>query len=278
MTVRTASCRYGIRPRAVHAAIGSGELFVALGARRSSVHVDFRPGGTFTTSVVSGSYADVRPDAVDLVLSTGGRVRLTVRGTGSTAELTAVFDGLDDETTARWQAAFRRLAPPPGRLDAEADERQTYDDWLDFYRSVIPGKLSGLSADDARRSLVGSRTTLLGLAKHLTGVERYWFQIVVEGRSAAEVGPNHRGGAESWELTPDDTVETVLAAYADACAESRRIAVRHELTDTATTPHAGEISVRMVYTHMIEEIARHAGHADILRELIDGTTGVNPAG
>jgi hypothetical protein len=269
---------YGMRPRTVFAAVASGELFVACGAERGSVDIDLRPGGTCTTSVISGVYTAVASDSVSLDLDDGSHVTITVGGEGMEGSLAVVHERAGDGMQAWWEAGLAALAPPPGRFDADATERQSYEDWLDFYRSVIPGKLRGLSESDARRSLVGSPTTLLGLAKHLTGVERNWFAVVIGQRSRDEVGPNNSGGEDGWQLGPDDTIESVLAGYHAACAESRRLAVRYDLADVVPHARIGEISLRMIYVHMIEEIARHAGHADILRELVDGSTGVDPAG
>jgi hypothetical protein len=260
---------YGIRPRTVYHAIASGEFFARCGAQRRSIEVDFRDGGRFTTSIATGRYTRISEDTVELRPDGGPVAVLTVGGQG--LEGTLRLDG-----GAPWTAGLDALAPSPERFDADADERQTYDEWLDFYRGVLPGKLRGLSEVDARRSFVGSATTLLGLARHLTAVEREWFQLVLGRRAPQDLDPNHTGGAASWELGPRDTIASVLAEYASACAESRREVVRHELDDVVPKRRGGSISVRMIYTHLIEEIARHAGHADILRELVDGSTGVDP--
>lgn len=267
---------YGVAPRVVFAAVASGELFVACGASRHSVQVDFCPGGRFTTSVISGLYTRLAGDSVVLALDDGSEVALAVDGHGQASTLTVVHHDTDPALQHWWESGLTALYPAPGRADVS--ERRSYEDWLDFHRCVVPGKLHGVSESDARRSFVGSATTLLGLAKHLTGVERNWFAVVVGQRSRARVGPNNRGGDDSWRLGPDDTIESVLARYAAACAQSRRIAVRHELDEVFRRDNGDDVSLRTVYVHMIEETARHAGHADILRELLDGTTGVDPAG
>ena len=271
------SITYGLPPRTVFAHVASGELLVACGATRASVDVDFREGGAFTSSVLSGVCSHITDSSVVWSPADGSSISLVVGGSGRAATLTVDHRGSSSDTEAWWAAGLAALAPPPDRFDADADERQSYEDWLDFYRSVIPGKLRGVSEADARRSLVGSSTTLLGLAKHLIGVERNWFPVVMAGRSRADVGPNNSGGDDSWQIGPDETIASILAGYADACTTSRRIAVRYELGEKVPHDALSEISVRMIYVHMIEEIARHAGHADILRELIDGATGVDPA-
>ena len=267
---------YGIRPRTVFAAVASGELFVACGAQRRSVQVDFRTGGSFVTSAIVGTYSLVTADSVELALTDGSHVSLTIGGEGATGSLTVVHTDAGEGRQAWWETGLAALAPPPGRVDADANERQSYEDWLDFHRSVIPRKLHGVPESGARHSFVSSATTLLGLAKHLTGVERNWFAVVLGQRTRAEVGPNNSGGEDSWQLGPDDTIESVLAGYETACARSRQIAVRYDLEETVPHDTSGDISLRTVYVHMIEETARHAGHADILRELLDGATGVDP--
>jgi len=104
-------------------------------------------------------------------------------------------------------------------------------------------------------------------------VERNWFAVVVGQRSRDEVGPNNSGGDDSWLLGPNETIESVLAEYETVCGQSRRSAVRYDLGETVPHSRIGDISLRMIYVHMIEETARHAGHMDIVRELIDGATG-----
>jgi hypothetical protein len=143
--------------------------------------------------------------------------------------------------------------PPlfPDELVASAGERAVLETFLDLYRDAIIGKVRGVSDEDARLRLVGSATTLGGIVKHLHWVELEWFQRVLARRS----------------------VERLLAEYEAACATSRATAAAHALDDVAPHLRMGEVSLRWIYVHMIEETARHAGHADILRELIDGTTG-----
>jgi uncharacterized damage-inducible protein DinB len=160
-------------------------------------------------------------------------------------------------------------------LAATGTEREVLEAFLDFYRGVIVRKVAGLSEDEARRRLVPSMTTLAGLLKHLTGVERGWFQRRLAQRSVEQVGPNSRGDDQSWVLSEDDTVASLAAEYEAACAESRRVAAQFALDDAVPHPRLDRVSLRWIYVHMIEETARHAGHADILREQTDGATGVD---
>ncbi|HEY6709024.1 MAG TPA: DinB family protein [Actinomycetota bacterium] len=168
--------------------------------------------------------------------------------------------------------------PPlfPDELVASASERAVLETFLDLYRDAIVGKVGGVSEEDARRRLVGSATTLGGIVKHLRWVELEWFQRVLAGRSAEDLPPVPGAGTDpdaEFHLEPGDTVERLLADYQEACAWSRTTAAGHALDDVAPHFRMGEVSLRWIYVHMIEETARHAGHADILREQLDGTTG-----
>lgn len=163
-----------------------------------------------------------------------------------------------------------------GERAAVADERTTLETFLDFYRDVVVRKVRGLSDEDARRQLVPSATTLAGLLKHLRRVEVSWFQHRLAQRPADELPPLEwiRDGAEDdFRIDPDETVDALIAAYVDECERSRRTAADHSLDHVVPHPRLGEVSLRWIYVHMIDETARHAGHADILREQIDGSTG-----
>jgi uncharacterized damage-inducible protein DinB len=115
------------------------------------------------------------------------------------------------------------------------------------------------------------QTTLGGLVKHLAAVEREWFQVVLAGRPEDGLGAPPQG--DGWTLASDDTAGSLLAGYEQACAASRQAASGFSLDDCVPHPRMGQVSLRWIYVHMIEESARHAGHADILREQTDGATG-----
>ncbi|HEX2050516.1 MAG TPA: DinB family protein [Actinomycetota bacterium] len=158
---------------------------------------------------------------------------------------------------------------------AVADERATYDAFLDFFRDAIVRKVRDVSEDDARRRLVPSATTLAGIVKHLARVETSWFHHRLAQIPREEL-PLLRLLDEpdaDFAVGPEETVEGLLALYDEQCARSRELAARYELDHVVPHPHHGRVSLRWIYVHMIEETARHAGHADILRELIDGSTG-----
>jgi hypothetical protein len=141
---------------------------------------------------------------------------------------------------------------------------------LESNRGVVERKLAGLDRDAATRVVTASGTTILGIVKHLTWVERTWFEVHLLGIDV-DVGTIDA----SFRIDADDTVETVLAAYRTACGTSRTVLAECKLDDIVRRPHwyFGSVDVRFVVFHMTRETARHAGHLDILRELTDGATG-----
>ena len=146
-------------------------------------------------------------------------------------------------------------------------EREQLEAFLHDNRLAIVGVLEGLTEEQSRRRLVPSLTSPLSIVKHAIFVEKVWFHVSLAGRSRAEVGiPD--AAEDSWWLTPEDTVESVLAAYRQAWAEADEIAAAYSLDDLAEHNRRGPLTVRWIYAHMIEELARHAGHGDILREQI----------
>jgi hypothetical protein len=161
----------------------------------------------------------------------------------------------------------------PSDLVPTGTEREMLAAFLDDQRLLITHRVRGLATADAARRLVPSATTLAGLVKHLAGVERNWFQRRLAGRTEAEIGANARGDGPSWRIGPGDTLDALVADYEAACAESRRTAAGYRLDHRVPEPRRGEVTLRWIYLHMIRETARHAGHADILREQTDGGTG-----
>ncbi|MFI7608981.1 DinB family protein [Micromonospora sp. NPDC049366] len=153
------------------------------------------------------------------------------------------------------------------------DERAVLESFLDFHRAVVLRKLHGLSDADATRRLVPSATTLMGLVKHLTMVEGNWFPSLLAPGPDDVYLTAEEDALASFTVTEDDTVDGVAAAYERACERSRTVAGRFALDHVVPHPQLGEVSLRWILTHLIEETARHAGHADILRELTDGQTG-----
>jgi hypothetical protein len=147
--------------------------------------------------------------------------------------------------------------PPKAQIEAFVDE----------HRAAIAGCLDGLTEEQARRSLVPSRTTLLGLVKHATFVEKVWFDEAVTCRPRAEIGIPATPD-ESFVLDDADTVASVRRAHGDACAASRRATSTLDLDDVLHGNRRGPLPLRWVYLHFLREIAQHCGHADILRQQV----------
>jgi hypothetical protein len=137
--------------------------------------------------------------------------------------------------------------------------------FLDEHRGALNACLDGLTEEQARRSLVASRTTLLGLVKHATFVEKVWFDEAITCRSRAEIGIPATPD-ESFIVAPEDTIATVQRAHREACEASRRAASSLQLDDKVHGNRRGPLPLRWVYLHMLRELAQHCGHADILRE------------
>jgi len=139
--------------------------------------------------------------------------------------------------------------------------------FLDEHRAMLRGCLDGLTEEQARRRLVPSETTLLGLVKHAAYAEQVWFGEAVTGRSRQQMGlpPN---AADAFQLGPGDSIESVRRAHDQACAASRQATARLDLDDVLTGHRFGPLPLRWVYLHALREFAQHCGHADILREQI----------
>ncbi|WP_028660085.1 DinB family protein [Nocardioides insulae] len=145
-----------------------------------------------------------------------------------------------------------------------ASERDSLEAMVDAQRSAIDALLDDITEDEARARLVPSLTTVLGLVKHATFVERVWFDHRLGGRTRKELDLPETVD-ESFVLEPTDTRESVLATYRAACERSRALVAGRdldELLDWRGTP----VSLRWTLLHMIRELARHAGHGDILVE------------
>ena len=157
--------------------------------------------------------------------------------------------------------------PPPGEADGE---KQTLLAFLDYVRDAVAAKASGVTDEVGRAPGVPSGTSLLGLVKHLTESERMWFVWGYAGRGEARPDPH------AVAVTDEDTGDAVIAAYREAIKESNAIVAACDdlAAPGVRTPRSqGTTSMRWLLAHMIEETARHAGHADILREQTDGATG-----
>lgn len=148
-----------------------------------------------------------------------------------------------------------------------ADERATLQAFVDDQRAEIAALLDGLTEEEARCRLVPSLTTPASIVKHCVFVEQVWFQVGVAGRTRADIGLPESVD-DSFLLDDGDTIASLLEAYDAACAESNRIASQHSLDDLVLHNRRSPLTLRWVYAHMVRELARHAGHGDILREQI----------
>jgi hypothetical protein len=145
--------------------------------------------------------------------------------------------------------------------------RAQFEAFIDEHRGALDCCLDGLAEEQARRSLVPSRTTLLGLVKHATFLEKVWFDEAVTGRSRAEIGIPAISD-ESFVLHDSDTIATVRQAHREACESSRHAASSLGLDDKVYGYRLGPLPLRWVYLHVLRELAQHCGHADIIREQI----------
>ncbi|WP_423182556.1 DinB family protein [Arthrobacter sp. NyZ413] len=145
--------------------------------------------------------------------------------------------------------------------------RAQFEAFIDQHRRALNDCLDGLTEEEARRSLVSSRTTLLGLVKHATFVEKVWFDEAVTCRSRAEIGIPATPD-ESFILEESDTVAGIQLAHREACEASRLATSSLGLDDLLEGNRRGPLPLRWVYLHVLRELAQHCGHADILREQI----------
>ncbi len=155
-------------------------------------------------------------------------------------------------------------------------ERAGLIEFLDYQREALINKLDGVSDHNARRTPTVSSLSLLSLVKHSAIWERRWFEVIVAGRSFPGEWPEVRTEEpdQTFQLTDEDTVKTVLAYYREQITASQQILGSFDLDVPCAWPEMAERNLRWVALHMIEETARHAGHADIIRETIDGSRGV----
>lgn len=160
------------------------------------------------------------------------------------------------------------------RVPPSGGEKESLAVALERHRDAILWKLDGLDDEQLRRPLVPSGTTLLGLVKHLAAVEYGWF-CETFGRPV-DLLPSIDYDVDEdsdWRVTPEESTADVLAFYARARAAANASLDELDLAAVGTSWQGRPVTMRWVAVHMLEEDARHAGHADILRELLDGATG-----
>jgi uncharacterized damage-inducible protein DinB len=165
-------------------------------------------------------------------------------------------------------------APDDRSVPFHGDERAQLESWLTFYRETLLIKCDGLDAAQMKlRPVATSQLSLLGLIRHMTCVEQAWFDAIFSG---VDVTWHYKqpGGDGDFRNLDDCDLEQVLANFRRVIASAHECARGRQLDEMAATlRHQHQVDLRWIYVHMIEEYARHCGHADILRELIDGVTG-----
>jgi uncharacterized damage-inducible protein DinB len=170
-------------------------------------------------------------------------------------------------------------APPPDRTDPDrlGDERSSLEAWVDYHRATLLAKCAGLSAEQLKeRAVPPSRLSLLGLVRHMSEVERWWFRRHVGGEDLEEVYCTPEDPELDFEDLAGADPAVDLEIFAREVDAARAAAAGRALVDVVPSRgHRKDVrmNVRWVYLHMIEEYARHNGHADLLRERIDGVTG-----
>lgn len=164
----------------------------------------------------------------------------------------------------------------------EGDERATLTGFLDWQRDTLFWKCSGLTAEQLRRREVPpSGISLLGLIRHMASVERSWFRVVFNGEPSRGYwttrAPFEDGDDPEWDVDDADPDEAFDAWRTEIVHAREVVAAAGSLGATCTFRHSDGtpevFSLRWILTHMIEEYARHNGHADLIRERIDGMTG-----
>lgn len=163
--------------------------------------------------------------------------------------------------------------------DASADERTLLTQYLDYQRATLLGKVEGLDRQQLATTTAASTLHLAGLVKHMALVEHTWFRERFLGEPAHPVFADVDWDADpDWEFrtAADEDPSWLVDVYAEVCAASREaVAGADSLDQLAARPlrNGDHPSLRWILLHMLEETARHNGHADLLREAIDGVTG-----
>ena len=162
---------------------------------------------------------------------------------------------------------------PPRSLE---DPRDILLQQLSYYRATLLAKLNGLSPDRLTESILPSGWSPLGLLKHLVFVERRWMQWGFEAEQVADPWGDHDPDSEGWLVAPEDSVAELTARLAEIAGRTEAVASQAELTERARL--GGRFSsepptLGWILAHLLQEYARHVGHLDVVRELIDGQIG-----
>jgi uncharacterized damage-inducible protein DinB len=158
-----------------------------------------------------------------------------------------------------------------------APERDMLEQWLDFHRATLEMKCEGLDPEQLRRRSVSPTTlTLLGLVRHMAEVERGWFRNIFRGEGAPDLFCSDEDPDGDFDDLDSVPPNEALAIWHEECDHAREVFTAAGLDEIGKdkSPRSGkEFSMRWIMLHMIEEYARHNGHADLIREAIDGATG-----
>jgi len=163
-----------------------------------------------------------------------------------------------------------------------ADERTTLEQFLDYFRSVLVRKADGIDEAQARRQVGVSAMDMLGLVRHMALVEQWWFSQAFAGSTEPDLWEDPDDHDADWHHSPADTLAVALDALHTEIDKARAVVAGATTLDALTAidvgppdqpDRYGPRSLRWILVHMIEEYARHCGHADVIREAIDGTTG-----
>ncbi len=159
---------------------------------------------------------------------------------------------------------------------ALTSEREALENFLDAQREGLIRKIEGLDDETARKAPTASSLSLLGLVKHAATWERRWFQVIMAGRELPDGWPEVLPEPRDADMMVDesDTVDHWVAYYREQIERSRAVTASMDLDSPCARADIIECNVRYVLFHMIEETARHAGHADIIRETLDGSRGI----
>lgn len=157
----------------------------------------------------------------------------------------------------------------PDRL---ADERRTLTDQLAYHRETLLMKVDGLDDATLRRPMTPSGLNLLGLVRHLTVTEHGWFLSIYGGEPDPYLPLDEHPGAE-FSVGADESTEEVVELYRSTCSRADAVIAAGDLDDVVTTPWGAEVNLRAILVHLLQETARHNGHADLMREAADGSTG-----
>lgn len=167
--------------------------------------------------------------------------------------------------------------PFPEPTQPNDDQREVLLGYLAYYRSVLVDRVTGLPDDGLRGSILPSGWSPLELLNHLTHVERRWLEWGFAGRDVGNPWADHREGR--WHVEPEVTLEKLVTAFHEQASRSDAVIRAHDLAEIGAPGERWDgdppAALGRILLHLLQEYARHVGHLDIVRELVDGRTGEN---